>query len=69
MMFPRAMNNKEKAMLKDVQSFGFAYELKFLKCYPNGGYAVNIPIMKETWFLDSVLTDKDRLRIKDHLSQ
>ena len=65
MMFPRAMNNKEKSMLATIKEYGFAYELKFHQSpYSNGDYMANIPILKETWCLNSPLSVSNLIRIK-----
>lgn len=63
-MFPRAMNNKEKAMLAIIKEYRLAYELKFMRFPYGDGYYANIPILKETWCLNSPLTDKHRENIK-----
>ena len=57
-MFPRAMNHKEKTVLADIKELGFAYELKFIQSARTAGYVANIPLLKETWSLDSPLTSK-----------
>ena len=66
-MFPRAMNNKEKSMLATIKEYGFAYELKFNHSPYGGGYMANIPILKETWCMNSPLSDKHRENIKNYL--
>ena len=68
-MFPRAMNNKEKKMLATIKEYGFAYELKFRQSpYSDDGYVANIPILKETWCLNSPLSEKHKENIKKKLS-
>lgn len=64
MVYPRGMNKVEKSTLATIKEFGFAYELKFY----NGGYYANIPIIKETWCLNSRISEKDREQIKSYLS-
>ena len=59
-MFPRAMNNKEKSMLATIKEYGFAYELKFNHSPYGGGYMANIPILTETWCMNSVLSEKHK---------
>lgn len=67
-MFPRAMNNKEKSMLATIKEYGFAYELKFNKSPFSGGYVANIPILKETWCLNSPLSEQHKVNIKNYLN-
>ncbi len=52
-MFPRAMNNIEKANLKQIKEAGVAYELKYDHSRWSGGYVANIPSIKETHSLNS----------------
>jgi len=66
-MFPRAMNNKEKSMLATINEYGFAYELKFNHSHYGGGYMANIPILKETWCMNSPLSEKHKENIKKYL--
>ena len=63
-MFPRAMNNIEKSMLSTIKEYGFAYELKFDNSRFSGGYVADIPLLKETWCLNSPLTEKRRAYLK-----
>lgn len=65
-VFPRAMNNKEKSMLASIKEYGFSYELKFNHSIYSGGYMANIPILKETWCLNSPLSEKQKERIKNY---
>jgi len=67
MMFPRAMNNKEKSMLATIKEYGFAYELKFNYSPYSGGYIANIPILKETWCMKSPLSEKHKENIKNYI--
>ena len=68
--FPRALNNKEKALLATIKEYGFAYELKFISSqYGDGGYYANIPILKETWCLSSPLSKKHREHIEVFLEE
>jgi hypothetical protein len=67
-MFPRAINNKEKAMLATIKEYGFAYELKFDNSPYSGGYMANIPILKETWCMNSELSQKHKENIKNYLA-
>jgi len=62
-MFERPMNNKEKSILKTIKEYGFAYELKFY----HGQYFANIPILKETWGMNSPLSEKKHKYIKEYL--
>ncbi len=56
------MNQKEKSMLSLIKEYGFSYELKF----KNSFYA-NIPILKETWCLNSELSENHKKNIKKFL--
>lgn len=66
-MFPRAMNNKEKAMLATIKEYGFAYELKFNNGPSSGGYMANIPVLQETWCMNTALSEKHKENIKNYL--
>jgi len=60
-MFPRGMNNKEKAGLQIIKDSGLAYEIKYNHSPYSGGYVANIPSLKETWslrFVDAKCTNK-----------
>jgi hypothetical protein len=54
------MNQKEKSMLSLIKEYGFFYELKFQK----KSFYANIPILKETWCLNSELSENHKKNIK-----
>jgi hypothetical protein len=62
-MFPRAMNNKEKSMLKIIKEYGFAYELRFIDRY----YYANLSEIKECWCLNFSLSKKNHEGIEEYL--
>ncbi len=51
-------------MLATIKEYGFAYELKFDNSPYSGGYMANIPILKETWCMNSELSQKHKKNIK-----
>ena len=68
--FPRSMNNIERSMLAQIKEYGFAYELKYIYTLLGGGeYVANIPMLKETWSLSSLLSKKHRERVEAFLKE
>ena len=64
-MYPRAMNNKEKAGLKVIKESGLAYELKYEHSRFSGGYRVNVPELIGRYSLnDSELFTRDLNRYR-----
>lgn len=55
-------------MLATIKEYGFAYELKFNKSPYSGGYMANIPILKETWCMNSQLSERHKENIKKILA-
>lgn len=65
MLYPRAMNNKEKEGLKTVNESGLAYEIKYNYSPYSGGYIVNVPALVGTYSLSQIeCFNKDLTRSK-----
>ena len=54
MVYPRAMNNKEKEGLKIVKESGLAFEVKFCYSPYSGGFNVNVPKLTGTYYLAQI---------------
>lgn len=67
-MFPRAMNNIEKAGLKIVKESGKSYEVKYNNSKYSGGFMVSVPCLMSTYSLSQIsLFEKDLKRFEEKL--
>lgn len=58
MIFPRGMNNEEKAGLKLLKYSGRAFEIKYNYSRYSGGYIANVPSICETVTLSQLTVCK-----------
>jgi hypothetical protein len=66
-MFPRAMNNIEKANLAVIKELGLSYDLTYNYSRYSGGYMANLPEIQETWSLTTSISKEHYERTKRFL--